>query len=99
MGGRYITVIQNTECYVIMLHVAEGATPKQVCYLGEGNGISILRETPNCWYLNATPHGLPERYRKSEEYKLLNNRFGIYMFGRDSAELVEEWNKCTVAQI
>ena len=91
--------MQNAELYVIMLHIAEGSTLKRVCYVGESSGIPILRETPNCWYVNSPPHGLPERYRKTEEYKLLNNRFGIYMFGRDGVKLTEAWNKSTSAPL
>lgn len=83
------------ELYIIMLHIAEGATPQRVCYIGDGGGISILRETPNCWYVSNPPHGLPERFRKSEDYKLVNNKFGMYMFGRDSVKLAETWNGFT----
>ena len=91
--------MQKAELYVIMLYIAEGSTPQRICYTGEGSGISILRETPNCWYLSCPPHGLPVRYRKTEEYKLLSNKFGIYMFGRDSTELTVVWNTSTSAQI
>lgn len=87
--------MQVSELYVIMLHIAEGATPQRICYTGKGGGIPILRETPNCWYVERPPHGLPERFRKAEEYKLLNNRFGIYMFGRDSKALAKMWNEST----
>ena len=87
--------MQVNELCVIMLHIAEGATPQRVCYAGKGGGILILRETPNCWYVESLPHGLPERFRKAEEYKLLGNRFGIYMFGRDSKALARVWNEST----
>ena len=91
--------MQNTELYVIMLRTAEGAEPQRVCCIDEGGGGPLLRETPNCWYVSDPPQGLPERFRKSEEYKLLNNRFGIYMFVRDSMELEVSCNVSTSVQL
>lgn len=87
--------MQIAELYVITLHIADGATPKRICFTGKNKGVPILRETPNCWYVSEQPHGLRERYRKAEEYKLLNNRFGIYMYGTDNDMLIKEWNNST----
>ncbi len=61
------------------------------------DGFLISRETHNCWQLDKYPEGMPKQYRKAEEYKVLNNSKGIYMFGRDPEKLVEEWNIAVVA--
>lgn len=82
----------DIKIYVVMLHMADGEMPRKVCYTGQGDGLSLQRETVNCWYLESPPHGLPERYRKTDEYKLLNNKHAVYIFGRDSTRLVTEWN-------
>lgn len=82
-----------------MLHTTDGATPQRVCYAGQGRGFPVHHESANCWYLDSPPHGLPERYRKADEYRLLNNKHGIYIFGTDSFRLVAEWNKATSASI
>ena len=87
--------MQVSELHVIMLHIAERATPQRVCCTGKGGGIPILRETPNCWYVESPSHGLPERFRKAEEYKLPGNRFGVYMFAGDSKTLAKMWNEST----
>lgn len=85
------------ELFIIMLFTAEGAVPQRVCYTGRENGFAVLRETPNCWYLDDPPKGMPERYRKADEYLLQNNKFGIYIFGRDRFKLIDEWNHATCA--
>lgn len=99
MDCRVGAVMKPERLYVIMLHTADGSTPQRVCYIDESSGIPVLRETMNCWYIAGPPHGLPERFRKAEEYKLLNNKFGIYIFGRDSVKLAKEWNSSTSVQI
>lgn len=90
--------MHNEQLYIIMLHTAEGAVPRRIAYTETDCGFDILRETSNCWYLDDPPHGLPERYRKADEYILGNNKFGIYIFGRDSQKVIEEWNKATSAK-
>lgn len=87
------------ELYLIMLHMADGAAPRRHSFAADGSGLAVCRETPNCWYLSSPPPGLPERYRKLDEYTLLNNKNAIYMFGRDSFRLVNEWNKMTMAAV
>ena len=63
----------------------------------EGGGFTVTKETGNCWFLETYPDGMPRQYRKADEYRVVNNRNGIYMFGRDSEKLVEEWNKAALA--
>lgn len=46
-------------------------------------------------YVSEPPRGLPERYRKTEEYKLQSNQYGIYMYGTDNKRLALEWNNAT----
>lgn len=63
----------------------------------QADGFSVVRETGHCWYLEDYPEGLPKQYRKAEEYQLISNSKGIYMFGRDSERLIREWNSLAVA--
>ncbi len=59
---------------------------------GKMSGFTVDRETGNCWYTPAPPEGLPNRYRKADEYELINNGSGVYMFGTDEGELKKRWN-------
>ncbi len=61
------------------------------------DGFAVVKETSNCWFLDEYPGGMPRQYRKTEEYKLVNNKNGIYMFGRDAEKLIKEWNKAAIA--
>lgn len=61
------------------------------------DGFQVSRETSNCWFLDHFPEGMPKQYRKADEYRVINNSSGIYMFGRDSEKLMEEWNRVVVA--
>ena len=56
-----------------------------------GDGFPLTRETGNCWYVEQAPDGLPTRYRKADEYKLIGNGEGLYMFGSDSHLLLDRW--------
>lgn len=62
-----------------------------------GDGFTIVKETNNCWFLDNYPEGMPKQYRKAEEYKLVNNSNGIYMFGIDCKKLINEWSKVSAA--
>ncbi|MBR1855253.1 MAG: hypothetical protein IJ794_19280 [Lachnospiraceae bacterium] len=88
--------------YIIFFSTVHGDAPQIYSYTGKadgqvasnpGEGLDIVRNTTNCWYIGDIPKGLPERYRKSEEYKLLNNSSGIYMYGREAGLLIDEWNR------
>ena len=61
------------------------------------DGFPVVRESLNCWVLESFPEGMPTRYRKADEYRVLNNESGIYMFGRDPDRLVREWNSAAAA--
>ena len=61
------------------------------------DGFPISRETNNCWMLDTYPEGLPKQYRKADEYRVMNNNSGIYMFGRDPEKLINEWNSAAAA--
>ena len=61
------------------------------------DGFPVVRESVNCRVPESFPEGMPTRYRKADKYKVLNNKSGIYMFGRDPARLVREWNSAAVA--
>ena len=91
--------VNGVELYVVMLFMADSTAPQRVCRTGQGNGLLIHRETVNCWYLKEPPHGLPERYRKVDEYRLISNKYAIYIFGQDRFRLVAEWNKATSATV
>ena len=61
------------------------------------DGFPVSKETNNCWMLDTYPDGLPKQYRKADEYRVMNNNSGIYMFGRDPEKLINEWNSVAVA--
>jgi len=92
--------------YVVTLSIGKNETPLVKTYTGRigtsiihysGEGFDVKKETANCWYLNDLPYGLPERYRKADEYTLISNNKCVYMFGQDESILIEKWNQCTAA--
>ena len=89
--------------HMIILKTESGKTPSMVSCMDSdsshriGDGISVVRETGNCWYIDDPPKGLPVRYRKAEEYRLITNHFGVYMFGSDAFELIKAWNHALCA--
>ena len=90
--------------HIIMLKTESGETPSIVFFIDDnsslciGNGMPVVRETGNCWYIDDPPKGLPVRYRKAEEYRLITNHFGVYMFGSDAYELITAWNRALCVQ-
>ena len=61
------------------------------------DGFSVVKETNNRWILETYPEGMPRQYRKADEYRVLNNNSGIYMFGRDPEKLISAWNSAAAA--
>ncbi len=84
--------------HIIMLSTDRSAAPELRSYIDcerphrMTGAQRISRETGNCWYIDTPPKGLPERYRKAEEYTLISNQSGVYMFGSDPGQLVAAWN-------
>ena len=92
--------------YIVLLSTGSNEIPQVKSYTGQadagishysGEGFDVIKETENCWYLGNLPHGLPERYRKADEYKMISNGRGIYMFGEHAGLLIEKWNQNTAA--
>ena len=92
--------------YVIRIQTTKTDKPKVQSFLSEqnkyathytGDGFPLGRETGNCWYIDNAPAWLPSRYRKAEEYRLIGNSEGVYMFGRNSMLLLDRWNKAVGA--
>ena len=79
--------------YALLLHGSEGAPPQMRKFNTENSALEMERETAHCWYLSDAPHGFPERFNKSEEYRMQRNKHGFYMFGRDAEQLAASWNQ------
>ena len=61
------------------------------------DGFEVTNETRHRWAIDNPPAGMPKVYRKTDEYRVMNNGSGIYMFGRDPERLVDAWNTAVVA--
>lgn len=89
--------------HIIMLFTDRNATPEIRSYMDVSaphrvaSAQLISRETGNCWYIDKPPKGLPVRYRKADEYTLISNHFGVYMFGSNSGQLIVAWNQALCA--
>lgn len=71
--------------------------PKSKLAHYDADGFQIVKETNSCWFLDEYPEGMPKQYRKSEEYKMVNNSHAIYMYGLDAKKLIAEWNRASKA--
>ncbi|MBQ9360681.1 MAG: hypothetical protein IJT96_06565 [Lachnospiraceae bacterium] len=84
-----------------MLKTESGNIPALEAYIdrkGGHDGFDISYETKNCQYIENPPSGLPTRYRKTEDYKLISNKTGVYMFGNDASQLMTAWNEVMCVQ-
>lgn len=59
-------------------------------------GLTPCDETEHCWYVDNILDGIPNRLRKSEQYKLIRNGVSLYMFGTDAEKLVRIWNESMI---
>lgn len=79
--------------HAIMLYTGNPGTVERQRRTGAEDSLRVLRETVNCWYLDAPPSGIPYKCLKARAYRLQSNQSGIYMFGLDERQLIDTWNE------